>query len=389
MTESNILSSSISGYKMEDDFTAGGERRINSSRTNECNSDICGGPSNYDTIDLITSSSDSETDSEENISHLVEPVTMLEPQADYMKAHQNRTEVCEIGVFQSQASERPSKIKFRKKCTLVESKQEVSQKLSNSPIDPSQSASPSPSLLLKPLSPWANNAPIPCTKMNDMSKNECKVASDIPPSDSQFSLDVSQTFAPSLELPSAISEHSTTSRKRYYIEAFDDHLDKGTPIPTINKPASMICKPCDEENRSMKPQESEEYLSIESPLIGHLPKTPGVRAMSSMALDKDIAFFAGIKGGETMCSLNEADTNPANETSVEIPKAAKKHAMLVQKEAKLLINSTKHLDHQYKIDERPPSNRNTPDKTTTGMQDSSDEVRLVMHNCLQWHTYIT
>ena len=385
MTESNILSSSNSGYKMENSFTAGIQQRTDSRQTNECNSDISGGPLSYDTIDLITSSSDSEIDSEENIPHLIEPVTMLESQADYMKTHWKKKEVSEReGAFQSQALERPSKLKYKKKHPLVESKQDVSQKLSNSQLDPSQSTSPSPSLLLKPLFPQANNASIPCKKMNDnMSKNECKVASDTPTSDSQLSLDMLQTTAPSLKLPSVIPEHSTPSRKRYYIEAFDDHLDKGASFPTIHKHASVICKPCDEENGSMKPLESEQCLSIESSRIGHLPKTPGVRAISNMALDKDIAFFAGIKGEETMFSLDEADTNLASEISVET------HTMLVQKETKLLTKLTKHHNHQHKIDERPPSDRSTPDKTNTGIQDSSDEVRLVMHNCLQWYMYIT
>lgn len=226
--------------------------------------------------------------------------THLQVFVEAEKSAQSKKKLPDLkGHLRLHALERPSKIKYKDIC-----KQDgttAHTKLDNSLGSPSSapeliashqdSSSPSPSLLCKPISPWKGSTQVQMTT-SDVGRgspcdNECETVTEIPLTDSQLSLDVSQTIPPSLELPPIYTPHTAPLRKRSHAEAFHEHSDKEKPLP------APCGSPLLEPTHPRGSHVTAECTEVASPSV-ILPKTPGIKAMSSMVLENK-AFFAGVQ----------------------------------------------------------------------------------------------
>ena len=250
------------------------------------------------------------------------------------------------GALRLHAAQKPSRIKYRDVnkddvCMWADDQRgkcdpmcAVSQNGSNP--DCSQSSSPSPSLLCVPNTTWQlvhnKSEHTDTNTYNSQGSKAQGVVSTVPPGDSQFSLDVSQSIPQSLELLPPSLSPTILQRKRNHCEAFPDqcepflsshsHIHHNMPQPEHSKPTPPVF------SSTQVVHDNTQQSPLTPSTVGLVfPKTPGIRAVSS-AVVGDNTFFNGVQQDTKVPTSSHCDCTTAPfDTSTIAPGTSDSHQL--------------------------------------------------------------
>ena len=330
--------------------------------------------------------------------------THLQVLVEEEKSTQSKRKLPDLkGHLRLHALERPSKIKYKDICkhdgTTAHIKSDNSLGSPSSSSAPAHtelaaghqdSSSPSPSLLCNPISPWKGLTQVQ-TATSDVGQDspcddECEIVAEIPLTDSQLSLDVSQTIPPSLELLPVSTPHTAPLRKRSHAEAFHDHSDKEKPLPTPR--GSPLLEPKHPGGYHITAEHTETRQNVASPSL-ILPKTPGVKVMSSMVLgNKD--FFAGVQINKKARTVDDAETSD-NDTTVPTCATTQTLVQSVEDKNREPEQSNSSVIHLHSVKQSPENISQEQHNTLClnedeVVDDHSEQTRLVVLCTTMFHT---